>query len=95
MPNEVDLPRDEEGGDEGDGRFLVRVLDRQGRPVPNRAVALGFTSPMRGVTDDEFTDAEGIATFLGYRDGEAKIFVGGHDVGTYFFSHGVRITVTI
>jgi uncharacterized GH25 family protein len=94
MVDHLDLPRDEDGSDDGDSRFLVRVLDRNGRPVQNREVALGFTSPMRGVTDDEFTDAEGIATFLDYRDGEAKIFVSGHDVGTYFFSHGVRITVT-
>lgn len=95
MPYSLDLPRDEEEGDEGDSRFFVRVLDRTGRPAPNRAVALGFTSPMRGVTDDEFTDAEGIATFLDCRDGEAKIFVSDHEVGTYFFSHGVRITVII
>ena len=95
MGNQLDLPRDEEEGDEGDSRFLVLVLDRNRRPVPNREVALGFTSPMRGVTDDEITDAEGVATFLGYRDGEAKIFLSGHDVGTYFFSHGTRITVTI
>ena len=89
------FPRDEADEDEGDSSFSVCVLYRNGRVVPNYFVALGFTAPLRGVTDDELTGTDGIATFLGYRDGEAKIFVGGQDVGTHCFVHRTRISVTV
>jgi hypothetical protein len=94
MTDAVDLPKNDDD-DDGDSTFSVRVFERNGRPVPECSVALGFTAPLRGVTDEERTDAEGIATFLGYRDGEAKVFVSGQDVGTYYFVHGTRIAVTV
>ncbi|MBZ5630666.1 MAG: hypothetical protein LAO06_17565 [Acidobacteriia bacterium] len=95
MADALDFPENDADDDEGDSTFSVRVLDRDGRPVANCSVALGFTAPLRGVTDDELTGADGIATFLGYRDGEAKVFVSGQDVGTYHFVHCTGVSVTI
>ncbi|MBZ5566905.1 MAG: hypothetical protein LAN64_03545 [Acidobacteriia bacterium] len=94
MADGVDFPKNDDD-DDGDSTFFVQVRDCNGRAVPACSVALGFTAPQRGVTDEERTDADGIATFLGYRDGEAKVFVSGRDVGSYYFGHGTRIAVTI
>ncbi len=95
MSNPLDLPRDEEQGDEGDSWFSVRLLDRDGKPVAKRQVMLGFTSPFRGIARPELSDEHGVATFVGYRDGEAKVFIGDRDAGTYYFAHGVLISIII
>ncbi len=91
----MEFPFDEDEGDAGDSRLIVRLLDHSGAPVPRRAVALAFTSPLRGMTADEMTDGRGLAVFDCYRDGEAKVFAGSEDLGTYFFRHGCPVTVTV
>lgn len=86
---------EEEDGDEGESSFSVRVLSSDQEPWPNVPVALGFHGVTRGVTDDEFTDDDGVATFDGFRDGDATVYVRGEDCESYYFEDGTEITVTV
>ena len=58
-------------------------------------VKLGFTSLIRGMTAEEYTDEDGCVDFDGYEDGEVTVYVRGNDLGTYRSEEGETIIVNI
>jgi len=75
--------------------FDVHVVDDEGEGVSGAHVSLSFTSLLRGVTGERSTDSDGHAEFDGYEDGEIEVFVNGTGYGTYRYSNGEGITITI
>lgn len=74
--------------------FDVYVVNDDGDGVSRARVAISFTGLLRGMTT-EYTDSDGHATFDGYDDGEIEVFVDGRSYGTYHYTDGDGITITI
>jgi len=75
--------------------FSVRVVDDEQEPISGARVVLGFTSILRGMTAEEYTDSEGYAYFGGYDEGEVEVFIRGSSYGDYSYRDGDSITITI
>lgn len=74
--------------------FTVQVVDDEQSGVGSARVALSFTSPIRGMTAEEYTDSDGYAYFDGYEEGEVQVFVDGASCGDYSYRDGDIITIT-
>ena len=74
--------------------FDVHAVNDEGDGVQGVRVVLGFTSILRGMTAEEYTDSDGHAEFDGYDEGEIEVFVGGSSYGTYRYEDGGGITIT-
>jgi len=75
--------------------FNVQALNEEQEPVSGTRVVLEFTSILRGMTAEEYTDSDGYANFDGYEEGEVKVYVNGSSHGTYYYRDGNNITRTI
>ena len=75
--------------------FDVHVVNSEGERVYGARVRLSFTNILRGMTAEERTDSDGHAEFSDYEDGEVQVFVNGRNYGTYYYSEGDGITITI
>lgn len=74
--------------------FSVRVVDDDQKPISGARVVLGFTSVLRGMTTEDYTDSDGYAYFDGYDEGDMEVFVRGSSYGTYYYGNGDSITIT-
>jgi hypothetical protein len=74
--------------------FSVRVVDDDQEGLKGVRVALSFTSILRGMTAEEYTDSDGYAEFDGYDEGDVEVFIGGSSYGTYKYEDGGSITIT-
>jgi hypothetical protein len=74
--------------------FDVHVVNEEGDAIEGARVVLSFTSVLRGVSTEEYTDSDGHADFDGYDDGEVQVFVNGSSYGTYHYEDGGGITIT-
>jgi hypothetical protein len=74
--------------------FEVRVVDDDEEPIEGARVRLEFTSLLRGMSDEDSTDSDGIATFSGYEDGEIRVYIDGSNYGEYQYEDGGEITIT-
>ena len=75
--------------------FTVRIVDDEQNPVSGARVVLGFTSILRGITTEDYTDSGGYAYFDGYDEGEAEVFIRGSSYGIYYYRDGDSITITL
>jgi uncharacterized protein YfaS (alpha-2-macroglobulin family) len=75
--------------------FDVHVVNSECEGVEGAHVRLSFTNILRGMTVEERTDSDGHAEFSDYENGEVKVFVNGSNYGTYYYSEGDGITITI
>lgn len=74
--------------------FEVRVVNDDQQGISGVRVRLEFTPITRGMSDEEYTDADGSAYFDGYDDGEINVYVDGSNCGSYDYESGGSITVT-
>jgi len=75
--------------------FDVHVVNEEQEGLSGRRVVLSFTSILRGMTAEEYTDDDGHAEFDGYEEGEVEVFVDGTSCGTYKYEDGGGITITV
>ncbi len=60
--------------------FTVKVIDRRdGKPVKDKKVSVGFEGFFRGFARDQYTDSVGEAHFS-EDNGRGKIYIGGRTV---------------
>ncbi|NIM19743.1 MAG: hypothetical protein GTO51_05770 [Candidatus Latescibacteria bacterium] len=74
--------------------FDVHVIYDDQEGISDVRVVLSFTSVLRGMTAEEYTDSSGHAWFDGYEEGEIEVFIDGASYGTYHYSDGGSITIT-
>ncbi|PIR89823.1 hypothetical protein COU04_01470 [bacterium (Candidatus Gribaldobacteria) CG10_big_fil_rev_8_21_14_0_10_33_41] len=75
--------------------FSVRVVNDEQEGISGSRVVLEFTSILRGVTGEEYTDSDGYAYFDDYDEGEVEVFIDGSSYGTYEYRDGESITITL
>ncbi len=73
--------------------FRVRVVDKDDRPIKNKNVSLGFHGLTRGMSNDEFTDDDGVATFDGYKEGGITVYISGDNYGDFYYEDGGEVTI--
>lgn len=74
--------------------FTVQVVNDEQSGVGSARVVLSFTSPIRGMTAEEYTDPSGHAYFDGYEEGEVQVLIDGSSYGDYSYRDGDSITIT-
>jgi hypothetical protein len=74
--------------------FDVRVINDDQEPVDGVRVRLEFISVSRGMSEEEYTDTDGIASFDGYDEGEIRVYLDGSNFGDYQYEDGGEITIT-
>jgi len=74
--------------------FTVRVADSDQKAASGVRVRLEFTSVLRGMSTEEYTDSDGCANFDGYDEGEIQVYLDGKSYGNYQYSDGDEITLT-
>jgi hypothetical protein len=74
--------------------FEVRVVNDDQEGVESVRVVLEFTSLLRGMSSEEYTDSDGSAYFDDYDEGEIKVYLDGSNYGTYHYEDGGCITIT-
>lgn len=68
------------------------IYAKSGEPYPNIKVALGFDGIFRGVSEDQWTDANGEAHFT-HDPGNGRIFVRGSTAHTGYLSGRVVVYI--
>jgi hypothetical protein len=74
--------------------FTVRVIGDDGGGVKGCRVVLSFTSPLRGQSTPQYTDADGRARFVNLQPGEVRVYVNGSDRGTFSYAGGATVHVS-
>jgi hypothetical protein len=74
--------------------FDIRVVNDDEEPLEGVRVRLEFTSVSRGMSDEDVTDADGIASFSGYDEGEIRVYLDGANYGEYQYEDGEEVTIT-
>lgn len=74
--------------------FDVHVVNDEGDGIEGVRVVLGFTSILRGMTAEEYTDSDGHAEFDGYDEGEVEVYVDGASYGRYRYEDGGGISIS-
>lgn len=75
--------------------FLVHVVDENDEPWEGVEVALEFHGLDRGMSEDVFTDEDGMAEFEDYEEGSITVFLDGEDFGEYYYEDGTSITLML
>jgi hypothetical protein len=76
--------------------FYVKVVYGSGQPAKGSRVRLGFYGLSRGMTDEVYTDSDGVARISGYDEGEADVYVDGRTAISHeYMSDGKQVTIKI
>ena len=73
--------------------FRVRVNNEDEQPIKGVRVKLEFTGLARGMSDEKYTDSDGIAFFDGYEEGPIKVYLNGTSYGRYYYENGEKINI--
>jgi hypothetical protein len=74
--------------------FDIRVINDDEEPLEGIRVKIEFTSALRGMSDEERTDSDGLVSFSGYDEGEIRVYLDGANYGEYQYEDGEEITIT-
>jgi hypothetical protein len=74
--------------------FEVRVVNDDQKGISGVRVRLEFIPLDRGMSGEEYTDADGSAYFSGYDEGGVNVYVDGANYGSYDYREGDCVTIT-
>jgi hypothetical protein len=75
------------------GHFLVKVLNKDGKPA--RDIGVMIVYDWLGGTDEKRTHSDGWVRFHNHRGKSGTIWVHGHNMGSHSLSDGKKYSYTI